>query len=255
MSRNPAQADSLAPDSVAPLLSGRFGAPYIYAETCASTQLLLSPTLPEGALAVCDVQTRGRGRLGRRWEAPPGTAILCSVLLRPPAARNPAEVSLVGGLATAEAVEEATGLGAGLKWPNDVLLAGRKVAGVLAELRDGAIVLGVGLNVNQSEDQLPAGAILPPGSLLLADGVRRDRAPLLARLLARLEPAYEAWRLHGLVALREGLAARDALRGRHVLVDGEPALAVGIDAQGRLAVEAGGVRRVVASGEVRLLPG
>ena len=254
MSGNPAQGDSLAPDRLVPLLSGRFGSPYLYAAACESTQRLLTPSLPEGALAVCEVQTRGRGRLGRAWEAPRGRAILCSLLLRPSAGRSPAELSLLGGLATAEIVTEATGLRTELKWPNDVLVEGKKVAGVLAELREGSVLLGMGLNVNQSEEELPSGAVLPAGSLFLADGVRRHRAPLLALLLHRLEQAYEVWSGHGLVALHERLAARDALRGRRVLVDGEPGLAVGIDPRGRLAVDVGGGRRLVESGEVRVLP-
>ena len=93
---------SLAPDAVAPFLRGRFGDPYLYAIRCDSTQRALAPDLPEGAVAVCEEQAAGRGRLGRAWLAPSGTSILCSVLLRPPAGRQPAELSLVGGLATAE---------------------------------------------------------------------------------------------------------------------------------------------------------
>jgi BirA family biotin operon repressor/biotin-[acetyl-CoA-carboxylase] ligase len=242
--------DPLTPEAVEPLLRGRFGRPFLYEDRCESTQRLLGRGLPEGAVAVCDEQVEGRGRLGRTWVAPPGTAILCSTLLRPPPERAVAELSLVAGLAVAETVEEATKLAAQLKWPNDVLLNRRKVAGVLAEASEGTVVLGIGLNVNQTRDELPAGAAVAAGSLRTIDGVRRERAPILADLLARLEPAYDRWREGGLDALYDGIGARDFLRGRRVLVEGQPGTGVAIDRRGRLEVEIGGERRLVESGEV-----
>jgi BirA family biotin operon repressor/biotin-[acetyl-CoA-carboxylase] ligase len=248
-----AEADPLTPETVHPLLRGRFGRPLLYEEACESTQRLLPTSLPAGAAVVCDEQTAGRGRLGRGWAAPRGTAILCSVLLEPASGRHVAELSLVGGLATAETVEAAAGLEARIKWPNDVLVEGRKVAGVLAETADGVVVLGIGLNVNQTREELPADAKVPPGSLLTADGVRRPRAPLLAELLLRLEQRYEDWRRAGLDALHEPLAARDFLLGRRVRVDGTTGIGAGIDRSGRLEleVEEGG-RLLVESGDVRL---
>jgi BirA family biotin operon repressor/biotin-[acetyl-CoA-carboxylase] ligase len=243
--------DSLAPEFVEPLLAGRFGRPYIYEETCESSQRLLGPELEEGAVAVCDVQTRGRGRLGRGWDTPPGTAILCSILLVPPAERAPAELSLVAGLAVAEAVEAELGLAVQLKWPNDVMVNRRKIAGVIAEAADGRVVVGMGVNVNQTREQLPADAQTAPGSLYTTDGVRRQRAPLLAALLRQLERDYDQWREGGLDALYEGVGARDFLRGRRVFVDGRAGLGVAIDRSGRLEVEIDGRRQFVESGEVR----
>ena len=243
-------ADVLTPETVEPLLRGRFGRPLVHRERCESTQRLLEPDLGEGAAAVCDEQVAGRGRLGRRWEAPAGTAVLCTVLLRPPPAPNVAELSLVGGLAVAETVEAATTLAAQIKWPNDVLVNRRKVAGVLAEAADGSVLLGIGLNVNQSRDQLPAEAKVAPASLFTTDGVRRERAPLLADLLFRLEQAYDLWREGGLDPLYDALGARDFLRGRRVFVDGESGTGVAVDRRGRLEVEIGGSRRLVESGEV-----
>ncbi|MGH3032062.1 MAG: biotin--[acetyl-CoA-carboxylase] ligase [Gaiellaceae bacterium] len=242
--------DSLASEAVEPLLGGRFGRPYLYQERCDSTQRLLEPGLPEGAVAVCDVQTGGRGRLGRVWEAPSGTAVLCSSLLRPPPGRRTAELSLVGGLATAEAVERATGLAAQIKWPNDVMLNRRKVAGVLAEAVEDAVVLGIGLNVNQARDELPSEAATAPGSLRTVDGVVRERARVLADLLAALERNYDAWREGGLDAIYDGLGARDFLRGRRIYVDGQEGHGVAIDRSGRLEVEIAGDRRLVESGEI-----
>jgi BirA family transcriptional regulator, biotin operon repressor / biotin---[acetyl-CoA-carboxylase] ligase len=242
--------DELTSEIVEPLLRGRFGRPLRYVEQCESSQRLLDPSLPEGAAAVCDEQTAGRGRLGRGWEAPAGTAILCSVLLRPPPDRAVAELSLFGGIAVAETAEAALKLSAQIKWPNDVLVNRRKVAGILAETAGEAVVLGVGLNVNQTRDQLPSDAEVQPASLLTTDGTRRERAPILADLLARLEEAYDGWREGGLDALYDGLGARDFLRGRRVLVDGEPGLGVAVDRSGRLEVEIAGERRLVESGEV-----
>jgi BirA family transcriptional regulator, biotin operon repressor / biotin---[acetyl-CoA-carboxylase] ligase len=243
-------ADSLAPERVEPLLTGRFGRTYVYEDSCESTQRLLDSDLPEGAVAVCDVQTGGRGRLGRTWEAPPGTSVLCTVLLKPPRDRNAPDLSLVGGIATAEAVERATGLAAQIKWPNDVMLNRRKVAGLLAEVADDAVVLGIGLNVNQRLEELPEDARVRPASLYAIDGVVRERAPVLADLLAALERSYGLWLEGGLDALYDGLGARDFLRGRKVFVDGDVGIGIGIDRAGRFEVDVAGKRRLVESGEL-----
>ena len=243
-------ADSLAPETVEPLLSGRFGRPYLYEPTCPSTQELLDPSLPEGAVAVCDEQVAGRGRLGRSWEAPPGKAILCSILLRPPAERRAAELSLVGGMAAADAVELALRLSAQIKWPNDVMVNRRKVAGVLAEGRDGTVVLGTGINVSQRWDELPSDRRVPAASLRTIDGTPRERAPILAALLEHLEIHYERWLRGGIDAIYDFLGARDFLRGRKVAVDGAAGHAIGIDREGRLEIDVEGERVVVESGEV-----
>ncbi len=243
-------AGALTSAAVEPLLQGRFGRPFLYRDVCDSTQRLLGRDLGEGAVAVCDEQTGGRGRLGRAWSAPPGTAVLVSILLVPPPGRAIAELSLVGGVATAETVEAATGLDAQIKWPNDVLLDSRKVAGVLAEASEGSVVLGIGLNVDQERGQLPATTPLPAASLRTADGVRRERAPILADLLLRLERAYDLWREGGLAAVQPGLEARDFLRGRRLVVDGEDGVGIGIGQGGRLEVEIAGKRRLVDSGEI-----
>jgi BirA family transcriptional regulator, biotin operon repressor / biotin---[acetyl-CoA-carboxylase] ligase len=187
-------ADSLAPGAVQPLLSGRFGHVYRYERACASTQRLLEDDDPEGAVAVAEEQTEGRGRLGRTWHAPAGTSVLVSVLLRP-AVEPPRlpELSLVAGGAVAEAIAQVTGIDPAIKFPNDVLVGGKKVAGVLAESSEGRVVLGVGVNVNQTVDELPRDTQTEPTSLRIEAGERIDRAPLLAEILLRLERDYERW--------------------------------------------------------------
>jgi BirA family transcriptional regulator, biotin operon repressor / biotin---[acetyl-CoA-carboxylase] ligase len=230
------------------------GEPRIHVEECESTQLLLlDPELPEGAVATADYQTGGRGRLGRRWVAPAGSAVLCSVLLRPPSSGRIAQLALVGGLAVAEAVEASLGLAAQIKWPNDVLVDRRKVAGVLAEARAGAVVLGVGINVNQTRDELPADGVLAAASLRTLSGTEHDLDDVLAVLLARLDELYGRWLAGGFEAVRDGLTARDFLRGREVTVNAVRGVAAGIDREGRLEIDVDGERRAVESGEVRLL--
>jgi BirA family transcriptional regulator, biotin operon repressor / biotin---[acetyl-CoA-carboxylase] ligase len=187
-------ADGLAPEQVEPLLRGRFGRPYTFVARTASTQRELPADAPEGALVVADEQTAGRGRLGRSWHAPPGTGILASLLLRPAieTTRLP-ELTGVAGRAVADAIAEITQLAPVLKFPNDVLVDGRKVAGILAEASEGRVVLGMGINVNQSEAELPRETVTPPTSLRLATGRPQRRAELLAAILVALEREYDAW--------------------------------------------------------------
>jgi BirA family biotin operon repressor/biotin-[acetyl-CoA-carboxylase] ligase len=183
---------SLAPENVEHLLDGRFGHPYLYLERCASTQRLLAADAPEGAVAVAEEQTAGRGRLGREWSAPARTSILTSIVLRPrvPPPRLP-ELSLVAGDSVARAIADAVGIEPVVKFPNDLLLAGRKVAGILAEAADGRVVLGIGVNVNQQPDELPDG--VSATSLRIVTGREVDRAPLLVAVLAQLERSYDGW--------------------------------------------------------------
>jgi BirA family biotin operon repressor/biotin-[acetyl-CoA-carboxylase] ligase len=186
--------DSLAPNAVKPLLRGRFGQVYRYAEITPSTQRMLAEDQAEGAVAVAEEQTEGRGRLGRTWEAPAGTSVLVSVLLLPAvAASRLPELSLVAGNAVAEAILEVTGIAPAIKFPNDLLVGGRKVAGILAESSEGRVVLGIGVNANQTLEQLPANAQTEPTSLRLELGEPVSRLQLLAAILLQLERAYDAW--------------------------------------------------------------
>jgi BirA family transcriptional regulator, biotin operon repressor / biotin---[acetyl-CoA-carboxylase] ligase len=186
--------DSLAPEAVLPLLRGRFGRDYRYVEQCSSTQRMLGADDDEGAVAVAEEQTEGRGRLGRRWDAPRGTSILASVLLRPPVPteRLP-ELTIVAAQACAEAIRAVVGVEATVKEPNDVLIAGKKVAGVLGEAREAHVVLGLGVNVNVRTAELPRRSEIQATSLLEETGEEHPRAPLLAALLELLESHYLAW--------------------------------------------------------------
>jgi BirA family biotin operon repressor/biotin-[acetyl-CoA-carboxylase] ligase len=186
--------DTPTREAVVPRLQGRFGREYTYVESTASTQRLLSPDAPEGAVAVADEQTEGRGRLGRSWEVPAGTSILCSVQLRPvvDASAFP-QLTVVGAEACADAIRTVTGLEPALKQPNDVLIAGRKVAGILGEASEGRVVLGTGINVNVPADKLPVEVQIPATSLLAETGEPVDRIELLVELLAALERRYDAW--------------------------------------------------------------
>jgi BirA family transcriptional regulator, biotin operon repressor / biotin---[acetyl-CoA-carboxylase] ligase len=246
----PAMADSLAPDRVEPLLTGGFGRPYLYRETCETTQDLLSSNAPEGAVAACDEQTAGRGRRGSAWTAPSGTAVLMSVLLRPPPGRRLPELSLVGGVAAALTVERATGLSAQIKWPNDVMLNRRKVAGVLADADGDAVILGIGLNVNQTRGELPLETRVPAASLRTTDAVVRDRAAVLADLILELERTYKLWEAGGLEEIYAELGSRDFLRGRRVKVDGALGTAVGIGRDGLLEIAVEGESHRIESGDV-----
>jgi BirA family biotin operon repressor/biotin-[acetyl-CoA-carboxylase] ligase len=182
--------DSLAPENVVPHLRGRLGQSYRYLESCPSTQRELMDTDREGTVVATGHQTEGRGRLGRTWIDVPDTGLLFSLLLTPdaPADRLPELTVLAAG-----AVAEAIGAGAAVKEPNDVLLGGRKVAGVLGEASEGRVVLGIGVNVNQAPDQLPLGTQLPATSIRIECGEAPDRAELLVGILHALELRYEEW--------------------------------------------------------------
>jgi BirA family transcriptional regulator, biotin operon repressor / biotin---[acetyl-CoA-carboxylase] ligase len=242
----------LTPDLVEPLLRGRFGRPYLWNEECASTQeLLRGGDLHEGAVAVTEHQTAGRGREGRPWEDVAGRSLLLSVLLKPRVAAASPQLSLVAGLAVAESVDHVAGTDARIKWPNDVLVAERKVAGILLEATEDAVICGIGVNVNHDEPELPAGTRVPAGSIRTATGHEHDRAALLVELLERLQRRYDEWLDLGLALFVPELERRDALRGRTVTVGAVTGTAAGIAFDGRLRVRADdGTETPVASGEV-----
>jgi BirA family transcriptional regulator, biotin operon repressor / biotin---[acetyl-CoA-carboxylase] ligase len=218
---------------------------------------------PQGLVLAAESQTAGRGRMGRRWYSPPRAALTFSVLLRPgdmpPASRG--WVPLLAGVAVAGAIRAETGLDARLKWPNDVLVSGAKVAGILAEQCADAIVLGTGINVSASQREIPA-----PGatSLALAGAAGLDRERLLARVLAGMQRWYLAWTTAapgaargdaGACGLRPEYLRLSATIGRAVRVDlpGGQVLtgtAQDVDEAGRLVVRAASGLVPVSAGDV-----
>ncbi len=214
---------------------------------------------PEGLAILADRQTAGRGRRGRTWDSPPGVGLYTSILLRPgqPAARAPL-LTLAAGLAVAEAIQEVAGLAVRLKWPNDVMLDGRKVAGILTEMATvdawvNHVVVGIGINVNHGRQDLPEEAFPVATSLAVASGQTIARWDLAAAVYNSLDRWYRVFREgdSGTILVRG--RERSATLGQTVDVyAGEErwrGLALDLDADGALLVqdEAGGVRRVVAS--------
>jgi BirA family biotin operon repressor/biotin-[acetyl-CoA-carboxylase] ligase len=195
---------------------------------------------PHGTLVTADEQRAGRGRQGRTWSAPARRALLLSLVLREPPALLP--------LAAALAVAEIAGAAAQIKWPNDVLVDGRKVAGILAEGRPDAgwAVLGIGVNVALRVDELPAELHATAGTLGLTPA---DLEPTLERLLAALEHVL----VLGPGAVLDAYRERDALRGHVVAWAGGRGRAAGVDGTGRLVVELPeGGRTALSAGEVHL---
>jgi BirA family biotin operon repressor/biotin-[acetyl-CoA-carboxylase] ligase len=221
---------------------------------------------PEGTLVVADFQTAGRGRLDRRWWSPPGSNLLLSILFRPAflAPHQAQRLTMLCSLAACDAIAAVTGLQADVKWPNDLLMGGKKVCGLLAELgvvgaRLGYAVVGAGLNVNADFEGADAPALMAPAtSLKIEAGREVSRLAVLAALLERVEARYE--RLRGGALPHDEWGSRLATLGQQVQVTMPDrslrGVAVGVDADGALLVRRadGEIKRVLA-GDVTLRSG
>jgi BirA family biotin operon repressor/biotin-[acetyl-CoA-carboxylase] ligase len=255
-----AQRPGIDLDRVRAAVGARWPRIDVVAETASTNADLIADTqAPERSVLVAEYQVAGRGRLDRVWVSPPRTGLTFSLVLRPtvPVATW-GWLPLLAGIALHEAVEQVTGVPTALKWPND-LLAGtppRKTAGVLAQSSGTAIVIGIGLNVSTTADELPIDAAT---SLALAGAASTDRSALLAAVLARVDEHYRRWSHAGGDAQASGLtvAYLDACAtiGQQVAVTGIDStvlrgVAVGLDPIGRLRVSVDGAEHLVGAGDV-----
>jgi len=195
-----AAPDKLLPEEVAPGLGARYlKGPIHHFESLPSTNDLAKDLgargAPEGTVVVAESQTRGRGRLGRDWNSPPGVGLYVSLLLRPPLPPEELpQITLTAAVAAVKAVRRVTGLAAGIKWPNDLLWQGRKLGGILTEMETEAdrirhLVVGLGVNVNNRD--FPPELAPTATSLALAGGGPVSRVRLLTAYLEEFEVLYE----------------------------------------------------------------
>jgi BirA family biotin operon repressor/biotin-[acetyl-CoA-carboxylase] ligase len=261
----------LRPDILREAMAGGPGGPgglwasvRVVSSTGSTNADLLARGGPEGQVLVAEEQTAGRGRAGRTWVSRPGASLTFSVLLRPGSVPPPARgwLPLLTGVAVAAGVRSAAGVEARLKWPNDVMVGDRKLAGILAEQSaDGdAVVIGVGLNVATQERELPVSPAGLPATSLLVEGADVGREAVLAEILRSLERWYLGFSADP-DPVRSGLLAQYraacATLGRQVRVE-LPAgrvlagLAEGVDPSGRLLVRPAGAMSAtpVSAGDV-----
>jgi BirA family biotin operon repressor/biotin-[acetyl-CoA-carboxylase] ligase len=256
-------------EAVVPLATRRIGRPLWHYASVPSTMplahALAAQGTPDGTALVADEQTAGRGRRGRQWHAPSGSAILCSLVLRPPL---PPEdlfaLTAAIGVGLCVGVERATGLRPQIKWPNDLLLGGGKLAGLLAESRFAGmglahVVVGFGLNVAlRAEDLPPTTSAVPPTSLAIALGSAPDRLAVLAALLGAIDDAYERLWRGDADALHADWRSRLAGVGETVRVETETGMLVGTFADvardGALLLATGGGTERILVGDVVIGP-
>jgi BirA family biotin operon repressor/biotin-[acetyl-CoA-carboxylase] ligase len=256
--------DKLLPEEISQGLKTRlFKGPIHYFETLASTNDLAkelgAKNAPEGTLVVAEGQTAGRGRLGRQWDSPPGGGLYVSLLLRPglPPTEMP-QITLTVAVAVARAIRHITGLVPGIKWPNDLLLEGKKVAGILTEMETESdqiryLVVGLGLNINNQE--FPADLKSSATSLALAAGRTFPRLEILQSWLHEFEDLYERFLAREFPGILEEWKTYTVTLGHHVTVRQGPweisglALEVAPDGALLIQTETGEILRVT-SGEV-----
>lgn len=242
---------------------GRIGWQIHYFEEVGSTQRVAAEMAeqgaPAGTVVIAELQTAGRGRLGRSWHSPPGVNLYATIILRPkiPLVEVP-RLSLVAGVAAAEALETVAPGMVALKWPNDVWLDGRKAGGIIAEaITDSrqqltCVLLGIGLNLNLALEDLPSDLHGKATSVRIATGRQCDRPAIAAALFNRLHSRYMEAEAHGFAAVRPAFEHFMALRGRRVTVveAGTPVAGTvrGIGMDGALLLE-------TDSGTVRVMAG
>jgi len=242
-------------------VSAGWGQPLIRLGVCTSTnevaRWLVAAGLPEGTTVIAHVQTRGRGRQGRVWSSPAG-GLWCSMVLRPVAQTAWGRLSLAASIATAEAIEQTAGVHAAVRWPNDVLVEGKKVAGILLEGTTDAVIAGVGINANVAVSDLPSAVRHHAGSLRELGGRPISLEDLFQALQERFAHWYRRWSSATEPAgdeIVERWSARDVTRGLRVDVhigrERVEGIAEGIDATGALRLRTDdGTVRVVTAGDI-----
>lgn len=255
-------------DIGAGLVTRRIGASLVCLQETESTNAvafrMAEEGAPEGTVVISDTQTAGKGRLGRIWLSPPGVNLYCSVLLRPAISPMAAcQLTFLSVVAVARAVEKCTELKPQIKWPNDILISGKKVAGLLNEMNAETekvhfVVLGIGVNLNMRLSQLGESLRHPATSLLEEGGVEVDRAGFTRTLLAELDQLYDRFLLEGEAPVRAEWLERSAIRDRGVRVScGErefTGVVQGVDPFGALLVLLpDGTLETVLSGDVALI--
>ena len=217
---------------------------------------------PEGTLILAERQTAGKGRLGRSWHSPSKRGIYMSLILRPQISPVMAPgLSLIAALSVAQAMREYPGIAATIKWPNDVLYEGRKLAGVLTELaaeidRVKYVVMGIGINANHDEDDFPSDLRDKASSLKIVAHREIDRIRLVKLILVNLEEHYHEYLASGFKRLLKPIKNYSSVLGKEVTFkqNGESCVgkAVDIDAQGQLVVSIAGKTIAISSGEISL---
>lgn len=226
--------------------------------TNAKVRQLAEAGAADGTVVIADRQSAGRGRLGRRWESPPSVNLYCSILLRPqiPVQQAP-QLTFLSAVAVAETLNHLYQLSARVKWPNDILVGGAKIAGLLNEMNAETeqvhfVVLGVGVNLNMSAAQFPAEMLYPATSVSLELGQLIDRVTFVRAFLQRLDGYYQEFLAEGFVPIRRRWEALCDLLNCRVQVDQNPVLlqgvVVGLDTDGalRLQLDDGRVERILA---------
>lgn len=236
---------------------------YYYPETDSTNiriKQLAETGAPQGTLAVADTQTAGRGRRGRGWDSPAGSSISMSILLRP--AFNPSQapmLTLVMAYSVAQGIRNCTGLDVQIKWPNDIVLNGRKIVGILTEMSTeidyiNHVVIGIGINVNM--ESFPEEIAKTATSLRIETGQIVKRAPVIAAIMKEFEKNYDEFTKHkNLSYLKEAYDALLVNCGRTVCILGEresyEAIALGINERGELLIrKEDGTEEAVYAGEV-----
>jgi len=256
--------DVLIPEEVYPLLkTSVLGRKIIHSEKLASTSTLakeIAPQQQEGTLVIAEEQTGGRGRLGRKWYSPRGGGIWASLILKPRIRPEKAyQLTQVAAVAVVKAIKETTGILAGIKWPNDIIINGKKVCGILTEMNAEAdavnhIILSIGLNVKPGEGDMPLDLKDKMTFLDVERGFGVSRKGLLAVLLGELEKAYHAFLDKGFETVAADCRRFSVLLGREVRVEQMDRIfqgrAVEITGDGALLVETAEEKMEVISGDV-----